>query len=72
MSFGGAPSVQAPPPPPPAPPPPPTEVEPEVRKARAKNRTAAALAGGRASTILTGSQGLSTPSADGAKQLLGV
>lgn len=70
MSFGGAPSVQAPPPLPPPAPPPPTEVEPEVRKARAKNRSAAALAGGRQSTILTSSQGLTAPTEAG-KQLLG-
>jgi hypothetical protein len=46
-------------------------VDPEVKKARASNRQAAALAGGRGANILTTSQGLTETSTAG-KGLLGV
>jgi len=64
--------MPAPPPPAPPPPPLPTPVDPAVKKARADNRQAAALAGGRQSTVLTTSQGLTDVVADGRKTVLGV
>jgi len=43
-----------------------------VKKARASNRQAAALSGGRQSTVLTTAQGLTDVAAQGRKQVLGV
>ncbi len=54
----------------PAPAPAPTRVDPTVTDARRQNRMQAALAAGRASTILTGSQGLAEASNE-KKRVLG-
>ena len=59
------------PPPPPAPlPPPPTAADPEVRRAKGKARTRAALASGRQSTLL-GGQLFDDPTNQPLKTLLG-
>lgn len=82
--FGGGerestPTVLAPPPPPADPeprriepaPPVPTEKTPDVKKASDAERKKAALAGGRAATIKTSSQGLLAPANTARKTLLG-
>lgn len=70
----GAPKISTPEPPkvPDPPPPPPTKVDPAVKEARNQNRLQAALAAGRASTILTGSQGLVESGDDRLKPKLGL
>lgn len=60
--------------PPPAPPPPaaaPTMASPAVQAARDDERKRARLAAGRASTILTGAQGVMQTATTGGKTLLG-
>ena len=69
--FSSAPKMPAPPPPPPAPPPPPTPVDEGVRRVRENIRRRAAVSGGRASTIATSAQGLSTEALTTKKTLLG-
>jgi hypothetical protein len=71
MCIGKAPSVPAPPPPPEPPKDPPKKADPEVRAARTKERTRAALAQGRDSDILVGPLGLDTPALTSKKKLLG-
>jgi len=70
MCIGGS-TPPAPAPLPAPAPPAPTRVDPEVRKAKTQNRQRAALAAGRNSTIVTGSQGLSGESSGNAKTVLG-
>lgn len=70
MCFS-SPKPPAPPPLPPPPPPIPTPLNPEVKAARSSTRRRAALAGGRGSTIVTSSQGLSSASEGTKKTLLG-
>ena len=67
--FGG-PKPVAPPPLPPPPPPVPTQGTPEVQRAREESRAKAALAG-RKETVLTSSQGLTTPATTVPKTVLG-
>lgn len=69
MCLGG--SSPKPPPPPTPPPPAPTMASPVVQMARDDERKRARLAAGRASTILTGAQGLAAPAVTGVKTLLG-
>jgi hypothetical protein len=65
---GGGPKAPAPvAPPPPAP----TMASPVVQAARDDERKRSRLAAGRASTILTGAQGLAAPAVTGQKSLLG-
>jgi hypothetical protein len=68
-----SPKVPAPPPPPPPPPELPKEMDVAARTARSNERQRAALAAGRASTILTGPLGASDTAATTAagKTLLG-
>lgn len=58
-------------PPPPAPPPPPSLSSAEVRDAAERNRRRSALASGRASTMLTGGDGLADEPETARKRLLG-
>lgn len=56
---------------PPPPPPVPRRTDPEVSRAGTRNRQRAALAEGRASTILTSGLGLTSPASTTAKTVLG-
>lgn len=68
MGGGGAPAA---PELPPEPPPPPTPVDPAVSRSRQRERSNAAIAQGRASTILTTPQGLLGEAETTKKTLLG-
>jgi len=70
MCMGSSPAPAPAPLPAPAPPAP-TRADPEVKKAKTQNKQRAALAAGRNSTIVTGSQGLVSESTSGSKTLLG-
>lgn len=56
---------------PPALPPPPTAADPEVARARSRQRERAALAGGRQGTVQTSGLGLLTPASTAKKTLVG-
>lgn len=73
MSFGGGGGGggMQPAPLPAAPAPLPTTLDPGVKKRREDERRLAALASGRASTVLTSAQGLAPLDATGRKTLLG-
>ncbi len=65
MCFSSPPKPPAPPPPPPKP------TDPNVTRARDKNRARAALAQGRSSTIATSGLGLTTQASTVPKTVLG-
>lgn len=67
----GSPSVPSPPPLPAPAPPAPTMLDPAVIAARQRNQATANLQGGRASTILTSSQGVLDSTNSGKKTALG-
>ena len=69
MCFFSAPAIP-PPPPMPLPPPPPSASDPEAGKRGDARRRRAALAKGRASTIMTGPLGVTTKARVG-KRVLG-
>lgn len=71
MGIFSKPKSPPPPPLPPAPPPPPKPTDPNVTRAKRDERRRAAGAIGRGSTILTGSQGLTTEASTARKTLLG-
>ena len=64
-------SIPAPPPLPPPLPPPPTPADPQVALARTRQRSRAALAGGRAGLIQTSSLGLLAPAQTAKKTVVG-
>lgn len=70
FSSGGG-STPAPPQLAPPVPPPVTPADPEISKARQRNRARAALAQGRAATIATSGLGLTTPASTALKTALG-
>lgn len=70
MCFS-SPSIPAPAPPPPPPAKVPTPVDEGVSKAREEEKRKALLAQGRQSTLLTGSQGLTSEAQTQRKTLLG-
>lgn len=70
MCIGGGSAPTAPPPPPP-PPDAPTLQDATIKGASATDALRAKAAGGVSSTILTSPLGLSSPSSDGRKTLLG-
>ena len=67
---GGGPSIPTPPPPPAPPPAPPTPVDPAVQKARSDEAQRLKAARGRQGTIVTGSLGLDTSTANTGTQKL--
>jgi len=71
MCIGSSPSTPTPPPLPPEPAPPPTPVDPEVREARRRTRSQAALAEGRQGTILSSPLGVTRRASTATKSLLG-
>ena len=71
MCMGGRPSMPSPQMPPAAAPLP-NEVDPGVQRSRTANRAAAALAGGRSSSLLTGPGGLMAQATTDKKSLLGM